>query len=242
LVDLETILKEPSINPKNPFIYSSAWTNKQIMSVVNKGRIIESLKFGYQDDTLNYAKKGYFGSSYSNTALDVNITNSYHHNVVDVYNKMKSEDIYEGTQVKPILDDLMELNDVKLQDYDSKYFHQISFTTFEDTNNFYEEQDFSVTKNRLTSKAVFNLLHKRPIEVNIPGLSFLVNKSIMGVGTSIDISILSNNIDKTSGESIVDKKHSGAYMIFNKRHLFSRRGNVPRHLVSLKLCRITQES
>ena len=139
LVDLETILKDPSINPKNPFIYSSAWTNKQVLSVANKGRVIESLKFDYQDDTLNYARKGYFGSSYSNTLLDNNVTNAYHHSVVDVYNKMKNEDIYEGTQVKPILDDLLQLNDKNLQDYDSKYFHQVAFSTFEGIKNYYEE-------------------------------------------------------------------------------------------------------
>ena len=241
LVDLEIILKDPSINPDQPYIYSSAFNNKNILSVVNKARVIESIKINYQGDTLNYAKGGYFGSNYSNTELDTNISKNYHHSIVDVYNKFNSEDIIEGAQTKPIVDDLLNLNDRKLQNYDSKFFHQLSFSTFEGVNNYYQDNEFSVTKNRLTSKALLNLLQKESLEVNLPGLTFLVNNSIVGVGTNISISLLTSSVEKETGEAIVDKKLSGAYMIFKKRHLFNKRGNTPRHLVSLKLCRLTQE-
>lgn len=241
LVSLETILKEPSLNPNFPYVYSAAYTNKEVISVLNQGRAIETLKFNYQDDTLNFAKKGYFGSDYSITALDNNNTKTYHHNILDVYKKLNTEDILEASQTKEIVDGFFKLNDELLQNYNGSNFHQLSFSTYEDTKNYYEEQDFSITKNRLTNKALLNLLHKETIEINVPGLTFLINDKDVGAGKNISVSILNDSIDQESGEIILDKKHSGAYMIFNKRHLFSKRGNAPRHTVSLKLCRLTQE-
>ena len=241
LIDLETILKAPSLNPNYPYIYSTAWTNKQVSSVLNQGRAIETLKFNYQDDTLNFAKKGYFGSDYSITALDNNNTKTYHHNILDVYEKLNAEDILEASQTKEIVDRSFVLNNDLLQNYNGRNFHQLSFSTYEDTKNYYEEQDFSVTKNRLTNKALLNLLHKETIEINLPGLTFLINDKDVGAGKNISVNILNDNINQQSGEIIIDKKHSGAYMIYNKRHLFSKRGNAPRHVVSLKLCRLTQE-
>lgn len=238
LVNLDSILKDEPANKGLPFIYSSAYVNKPELSIANKSRNIQSLRMPYQDDTLNFAKMGYFGSDYSITKLDANKSENYHHSIVDVYNKLGSEDILDTTQTKAIVDDNFNLNDRRLQSYNSKFFHQLSFSTFEDKKNYYEEQDFSVTKNRLFSKTLLNLMHKSSIEINVPGLLFLLEK-VLGVGVNIDVSILSNDVNKENGSPLEDKKYSGTYMIFNKRHLFSFRGGVPLHTVALKLCRLT---
>jgi len=240
LLDLDTILQNPSANPDFPFIFSSSFTNMSTNSIKDRAREIQSIKLSNQDDTINLARRGSIGASFTNTLLDANRTNAYHHDIVNVYSDLVRDGIVEGTQKKGIVDYNFKLSEIPLNNYNSNRFYQLSFSTFEDIKNYYEEQDFSVTKNRIKSKSLLNLLQKQPIEINVPGALFLTN-TYVGPGTNISVVIENNSTTNRKETDVQDKTLSGVYIIYNKRHLFSGNGTSQSHKVSLKLCRIAKE-
>ena len=241
LTDLDTMLSEIPFNSREPLIYSSSLANAKILNLATQARLITTIKTSTRDDTLNFSKAGLLSSNYAITQIDNNITRDFHHNIFNAYERLEKIKILEATQENPVLDEVATFNDKPLSDYNSKYFHQVTFSTYDNISNYYEDPDFSITKQRLVSKSFENLLHKNTIEVNMPGMIFLLNDNALSVGRGIQITVLKNKIENNQNSSMEDKALSGGYVIFNKRHLFSTRGGDNRHVVSLYLCRLTQE-
>jgi hypothetical protein len=111
-----------------------------------------------------------------------------------------------------------------MHNYDTSEISQMAPSkTFEDGSfNYYEASGTSSHMFKAKSKSLRHFLHKSSIDISVPGKNFLhrgINKS---VGNLINISFNSNIADtsNSSPDNNLDKKKSGAYMIYATRHVF----------------------
>ena len=220
-LDLEKIL---NLTPLNQSTYD--YTFSQSIGSGFKTRdprqfyAIRNFKYTNIEDQLMMARKGFTGSTYN--FIDTIKNKSY-------TSRINAQEVFDGIpysprQNLPIYDGITAFPGGAMHNYDTSEISQMAPSkTFEDGSfNYYEASGTSSHMFKAKSKSLRHFLHKSSIDISVPGKNFLhrgINKS---VGNLINISFNSNMADtsNSSPNNNLDKKKSGAYMIYATRHVF----------------------
>ena len=221
--DLETMISE---EPFEKFIYSQAFSSAAISYEPRiRGKAIEKVKLDSNKDTLLLAQMGVYGSDYSYFDVQTGKSQNTHINVYQVYENLNFQKIFPKGQNQPpfpknVLPDNSLKSNKTLDQYDSKYIHQISSSTYPfdgGVNNFSEEEnDVSYYSGRVTSESMRQILYHNEIGVRIPGFHFCYGSN-RGVGNALQIDIYKNAPDV---QDELDAEKSGNYIITSKKHTF----------------------
>jgi hypothetical protein len=236
LSDLDTILRKKPFNEGTPFRYSSAFSNASVaLSLKEKSRLIYNLMDRKQDNTLDLVREGAVGSRYSITNLENGLTRSYHYKYFETHDNINTVGIFNTNQNVINYDRLFSFNGTYIDQFDSRIIHQLTTPTYVDANNYYQDGDLGKTKKRMDRNGITKFMTKNRLEINVPGMVFLLGDINTAVGNQISVEVLKNNPAADDSKSLIDVKKSGDYVMTRKKHLFSRKG----HIVSLLGVKIT---
>jgi len=220
-LDLEKIL---NLTPLNQFTYD--YTFSQAIGSGFEAQdprqfyAIRDFKYTNIEDQLMMARKGFTGSTYNFIDTIKNKSYTSRINAQETFGSIP----YPPRQNLPIYDGTTSFPGGSMHNYDTSEISQLAPSkTFEDGSfNYYEASGTASHMFKAKSKSLRHFLHKSSIDISVPGKNFLhrgINKS---VGNLINISFNSNISDtsNSSPDNNLDKKKSGAYMIYATRHVF----------------------
>ena len=239
--DLETIMSGDPWNRGKPFIYSSAFSNSVARDdIETQSRAIYNYDVQSYEDTLKNIQEGAVGARVTVTDMSLSTTKYEQFNGINMMDRLAMTESISAPQDVKLIDEQFEHNGLFLGDYESKMFHMIVGSTYNDHLNYFEEDTLAISKykNRVASQAIRKLLMKNPIEIVVPGYAFLNRNTASTVGNTIEISIMKNVPAQPDTASFpLDPRRTGDYVIFNKCHAFSVTSKS--HRVSLGLAKLT---
>jgi hypothetical protein len=241
LADLETILQRTPWNRDQPFIYSAAFSSSVAREDLDtQSRIIYNYNTQSYEDTLKTIQEGAVGARLTVTDLSLSKTEQGHFSGLNSLNALRASGVVQAPQDLMPIDEQSTFNDLLLSDYDSKMYHFITSSTYNDALNYYEEDALQVSKykNRVISQSIRKLLNKSPIEIIVPGRAFLKRNMLTTVGNCIELSIMKNvPSDQSTTGFLLDTRRTGDHIIFSKCHMFSVTSKS--HRVSMGLSKLT---
>ena len=227
--DLLHILKEPIVNPKTAFKYSSSSANDVDASIHEQSYVINEIEFNSNLNTLDKIREGVVGST--NQSVDI-IKNSssreiQHFDIYQMFKNIKANGAIKANQSYIPYDSKAKVNDKVLHDYDSRRISElkVSYVYGKDILNFTNVMDLD---KQLLAKSILTWLNENKVRINVPGRNFLEtdDRKAITLGDQIQIKVLKpikntpGNVSIETDEDIYDKKRSGEYVIQAIRHMF----------------------
>ena len=215
-VDLGSMLSQPAINEKFPYMYSQSNA-----SVDNANRMQKIYEYGYssQERTFDIMKAGFVGAQHSwydiTTATYVRKQFSVHKDLYD-----KAENL-NPRQNRPVISYDHIIDEKPISEYNSRQlFNTYASKNFVEGKSYGEEPDEGQHTRKVVSLAMKELLAKNPIEIVIDGREFLTGGESKSIGNIIKV-IFKATDHGHSGQKI-DRRLSGDYLIVAARHTFTK--------------------
>ncbi len=224
---------------KLPYTFSKAHATTPKAGTISSEQIFNVEKFSAssQDGIFDLITTGTIGSSHSVTDMGSGQTISFNHNLKDTYSQLTEIGLITPEQEPKVLTGAYELDGVPIEQLSSVNVHRlISNNTYSDIGNFYQEFDEATLKLDMTRAVLKQLLVKSSINIQVPGLPFLIDESNRTLGRNIDFTYISNKTHNAeSGDDMFDKNRSGKYMIYATRHIFDENGKHKTNMRAVKL-------
>lgn len=220
-IDLGHMLETPVINEKQPYVYSPAGS---VSEGLQQFVVIDQYKHEKVEDLISMIQRGLIGGkhNYYNS-----MTMSY-----DEVNFNIQKDVAQTAKVKNPRQGKFnvasnwKIDDEKLESYDSRHMYRIStggaYQILSGSFNSYsEEKEIGGHRKKVIAEALKHMLAKSVIQIKVSGREFMtpigVNPKNFTIGNSIRLVFLAN-IDQSDGQSKLDPKKSGDYIIFAAKH------------------------
>ena len=223
LKDLGTMLSQPIINKKVPYIYAPS---------LNSSKSLQSYytiqKFSYSDteNLVGLIREGMVGANYNFYDTTTGLQDPFHFDVdAKVFKRLSSQNKIglENTKYNYAPD--YKVDGKRLHDFDSKQITEINATGAYTTNttvfkSYGEEGLKGSNAKKVIQKAIKGFLGKTPITIVVRGRDFITADANYSIGKSIRINFLDNRAFTEEGGSTLDKKKSGDYLILSAKHSF----------------------
>lgn len=226
-MSLDTILSQPSINEKAPFIESNALTNVSQDWLLPEFQTIEKSEFTNQHNTLNLFKKGALAATFTNTDISSSRYTSTDFAASHTLANMTRDNILptseSGIPLCNVYDDTEQIDGSAIDQSPTMWFHQVNLSNvYGDYNSYYDDNSTSNYASRIKNMALRNFLYENQVKIEVPGYSFMATNS--GVGDIVSMVFSSNfstQDEITNIEDLIDLEKSGDYMVYSLRHSFS---------------------
>ena len=220
--DLGTLLSRPSINSKDPFIYSTTTPNTTLEK--GRSRVIKNYQFGVTENLSELIARGYIGASYSHIDTLKNIRNSYKFDIVkDLFNKINQEQVINPRNQKYMFSEDFKVDDQSLNKFASRTITRVGGSNaFNDDLSYDETPSQGNYKLKTTARAMDALVKKSPLQIVVEGDDFIDGDRNYTIGNNIDILFHKADQDLTEAGQDIDHKRSGKYLIYSSRHMFKK--------------------
>ena len=226
LVDLGSLLSEPVINAKLPYIYNQGTTRSNDPDV--KRRVIYSYEQKNTENLFALIQKGLIGAQYHHIDVLKNVKNSFKYDITDdLLKKLILSNVAQANQPNVLYSSDYKFNEIPFNQYTSRNIAQIGgINSYRESDD--EVKHLSLGENRYTSdyklrvisNSMDKLLKKAPMVVNLPGIDFISNKTHMTVGSQLRMQFPISMPNTDQDVPKIDTKKSGDYLIFGARHKF----------------------
>jgi len=218
---LHDMIDRPPLNDGiHPYRYNQKFANDDTIPPAVAAFNITQMEYKKNENVNKLIMNGDVGAVYQYHDPISNLTPSYDHSIKSIYNKM-----YSASSIiaqAPTYDAITTVDGRPMHDYRSKNVTRVATSrTFEEINNYHEDNSAAFHRDKSVSKAMKNFLMKSTINITVPGANFLTSKAHMTTGNQINIQALKNYVPEGTNDDLVDKKKSGNYLIYSARHTFS---------------------
>lgn len=224
---------------KLPYTFSKAHATTPKSGTISSEQIfnVERFSSSSTEGVFDLITTGSMGSRHSVTDMGSGQTVSFNHNLKDTYKQLTDIGLIKPDLEPKVLTGAYELNGVPIEQLNSQNVHRlISNNTYNDIGNFYEEFDEATLKLDMTRAVLKQLLEKSSINIQVPGLPFLIDEANRSLGRNIDFLYVSNKTyNQESTDDMFDKNRSGKHMIYASRHIFDEDGKHKTNLMAVKL-------
>ena len=224
LTDLDHMLTQRPVNEGRPYMYGQAFASDTVSRQIDQqARTIENYSLNNSEHMLRMATDGILNSNhkYVDTVETMNDNDStVEIRMQDILDSLKDRGVISREQSSPIYDSKFTINDKKLDEYLNNGTIQLtSSNTHSSWANYYESEDIQQQKMKAYSMALRHYLMKSPINIVMPGFDFMGRGDDISIGRQISMNFLKNDPGvKLKGESALDPKRSGDYLIYALRH------------------------
>lgn len=189
------------------------------------------------DGIFNLIKTGGVGSHYTVTDMGSGQSESFKHNLEDLYNTLESIGMLAKDEEGDVLTNVYVIDSQPIEQMNSVNNHRlISNNTYNNFANLYEEFDKAALKLDGTRNAIKQLLNKSAMSITVPGFPYMVDGENRSVGTNFDFLYTANNTGQSANpHDLIDKKRSGIFLIYNTRHVFDENDQHRVSLMGVKL-------
>lgn len=220
---LDDMLKQTPFNvnpayPRASFISSRTMAQNDENNWLSVDeRIIEQYNFSNLQDNLELLSSGAVGSRISNTDIGTNLTSDSKYNVKNFLDRLAREDVIEtwgNFSKQNVVDTASLLENIPYQEYDSRYFHQISMKkVYGDNPSYFDEPTKEMFKHRLERKNMHHILSKNMMACRMHPAAFL--KQLSCIGNIAHFTFTSNRSDLNNPDvgELIDRERSGEYLI-----------------------------
>lgn len=227
LYDLGSMLSAQPINISYPYTFSPSTSATESGVRLTK---IHKFKLSNVENLSAIINAGYVGASHSfydvTTMTKQKIKFDVH---LDLLNNVKEKIDKEQSAVG--ISPLLKYEDTILSDYESRNFTNIyASKNFEDKKSLTEEKQEGSHRRKIISNAMKTLLTKSPLEITIDAREFLNGQANYCIGNKITCKFIPTR--DPDGQSLIDKKLSGDYLIVAARHVFNAEGCFSNLIVS----------
>ena len=226
-MSLDSMLRQPAWNADAPFVESVAfsqstpnWTTPEFRTIVKK-----SNRGSHR--SLDAAEMGALGSNITYSNISTNTSTSVDYSIADTLVALNADNILSDNTAQNLYNPYTTLTETKIHKLKSRYFHQIGLRTYNDHNNYFDDDSRSKIKGRVQNLADRVLLNMNKISIEIPGFNFmggLSSSTQAGVGDITSIILSGNNSAEdtfSSRDEIIDIDRSGNYLTTALRHTFA---------------------
>lgn len=225
--DLYSLLQQPPINIKDPYVYSIQVAQRMGSSGSDLGRQIAKLTNPKNANTLALIMNGDIGSTYEFVDTTHGLEFTFKYDLDKVLRNLLVTNSY------PAADTRTQFNGTRVSEYASKRIHRIGTANIyaDNVKNIYEETSASKHSAKAISRSVRNLLGKSLLEITVPGLHSMPQDGNKTIGRIISVLSLA---DVTQHTELFDRKRTGDYLVYGARHSFSQE----KYTVGLSLVKI----
>lgn len=222
---LKYMMNRPSITSKRPataYRYNQAIASDDRLPPALAAYNITSMEYKNNENLNQLVANGDVGAQYGYHDPIANLTTSYKHSIADIYVQLFATSSSGLIPNAPTYDDRTTVYGKKMHDYDSKQITNVTTSrTFEEINNYHEDNSAAFHREKSVSKTLKNFLQKSTLDISVPGANFLTSDNHITTGHVIKIEALKNFVPEGTNSDLVDKKKSGDYLIYAARHSFS---------------------
>lgn len=236
LATLDALLEIPPFNMEDPYVYSGAETQADVItkSFRKRHKQIHDVSISKLSDTFNHILTGTIGSSYAMTELDDATIKGWvpkHLSVTDVVDAIPSDNGGSENTYDPNF----SLQGVgPAHTADSRFVHQVlNRKTYRPGTNYksiHWEPDADKHHHKIKTQAALNLMMKNSYEITVTGADIIAAKA--GVGDRIDVRIPEDGDEK---KTVPAKLLSGDFIITNIHHQLQTAGGNGKHMTTLNI-------
>ena len=226
LKSLEEILRNPSINPDNPYRFSRAF-NQSKASVSQDDNVINVSAFSskHKQNTLMQMHAGATSVQHSIIDITQGKTISYTFDVDELFEQVMNNNLIPSDQV-PVHHSNYEFKNKKANEYNAMHIHSVVMNnTYNGINNYLEQNTPAQFRLGACNNALRHMLFKTSMSIRVPGRLYLTGHNA-SLGRQIDFIYPANNTlisgaANVTADDIEDKIRSGTYVIYTARHHFN---------------------
>lgn len=220
--DLGSLLEQNVINAEIPYRFNTGSLQTDNRDVHR--RIIRGYTQNDTDNLLSIIRKGLIGSNYQYIDTLKNNKNKFHFDVAkDLLKPAIESNVIKSNQPNPMYSPRYKYNEQPFNEHTSRSITRVGGSSAFDTLKSYNECDSKAEyKLNVISDAMFELLKKAPMQVDLHGIDFIDGDVNTTVGQNIRLEFLSSLPE--SKEISIDSKKSGDYLIFASQYMFKKEG------------------
>lgn len=222
--DLGSILEDPVINTKVPFIYAPSVNTNPVSNI--KYYNILNFKIADTENLHTLIDQGFVGAEYYfyNTMTAVPYRVKF--DVEDVFKELASNNLLGGRNERYVYAPEYKLKNKNISTYNARSITQISqsgayVNGLQNFKSLHDDDGAGNHKKKIMSAALKSFLSKSPIEITVRGREFLTGDENYTIGKIIRILFVDNQ-SSAQGSDILkfDTKKSGDYVIVSAKHAF----------------------
>lgn len=225
--DLGTMLSQPPINTKSPFMYTqSASQGKDNNGPLSRYTIIEDYYHGNTENLFEMIRRGAIGARYSYYDTFEGQTSSFKFDIA--LDGISAAQEKNNKQSKFNFSTEFRFNDIPIQEYESRHVTQLSSSGAfnigsSSLNSFEEEVDADSHRKKMIARSLRHFITKNPISIRVRGRDFIKDRGNYTLANSIRLAFLANKpIESKGAEVKIDPKLSGDYIIYSTKHSFKK--------------------
>lgn len=224
LRDLGSMLDDPVINSRRPFIYAPSLNTSMVD--LQKYYNIADFTIKETEDLLQIVNKGLVSGTYNFYDTSTAVPFQVKFDVEDVFKELSNENRLGGDNTRFVYGPDYQIKEKKISQHFTKSITQMSSSGSYRTglNNFKSYQDDDIGGNhrkKIVSEAVKSFLTKSPIEITVSGREFITGDNNYSLGRLIRILFIDTETSSINEKQIAfDSKKSGDYLILSAKHTF----------------------
>jgi hypothetical protein len=221
--DLGSLLEQPVMNADVPYRYFSGASRGKSHDV--QRRTIRGYDQKNTDELLMLIRRGFIGADYQYIDTLKNQKNKFHFDIEkDFIKPAINSDLFKDTQPNPMYSSDYKHNEQSFNKYSSRMITRVGGSSaFDNRNSYLESNSKAEYKLNVISDAVFGLLKKAPIQVDVHGIDFIDGDVASATGNNIRLEFPVSSPERKE-ESQIDPKKSGDYLIFATQYVFKSEG------------------